>query len=87
MLRRMQDPISAAVHLFFYCMKNSVPREQCYFRNLSFDCASPNFFTKLSETSSSFAVGQKMPTMVLLEPRGLQLYLVSARGHRVYMGT
>lgn len=47
----------------------------------------PNFLAKLPETSSSFAVGQEMPTMVLLEPRGLQLYLVSARGHRVYMGT
>jgi hypothetical protein len=43
--------------------------------------------TTLPETSSSFAVGQRMPTMVLLEPHGLQLYLVSARGHRVYMGT
>ncbi len=36
--------------------------------------------TTLPETSSSFAVGQRMPTMVLLEPRGLQLFQVMRGG-------
>lgn len=47
----------------------------------------PNPLPSYLRLQAVFAVGQEMPTMVLLEPRGLQLYLVSARGHRVYMGT
>lgn len=47
----------------------------------------PNFITKLAETSSSFVVGHKMPTMVLLEPLRATALSGRARGHRVYMGT